>query len=119
WKMEGNDYKTANRTAPADPSPNNVCNPSCFNISFQAKTLNGWYGYYAVNNGVNSISGKTGGACGSVTQAGGPDGNTSNTYQVTLMTTPGNDPIAGAFIPFTPPGGGLSVRIGDDRVINY
>src|SRR5262249_19825516 len=61
----------------------------------------------------------TGGPAGSVTQSGGPNPNTANSYHVQLLTTPGSDPIAGGFIPYTPPLGGVAALVGDGPQNGY
>jgi hypothetical protein len=96
------------------------CNPSCSNIGFQNGTLSSWSAYWAVDaSSIAAINNAdiTGGACASVTQAAF-DGNT-NTYQVSLNTMGGVDPIAGPLIPVNPPLGGLSTLVGDGPVPGY
>ncbi|MGP8215100.1 MAG: PKD domain-containing protein [Bacteroidia bacterium] len=91
------------------------CNPACDNIGFENGNLSAWYAYYAENTSTTKVFKNTtpvGGACGAVTSAA-LDPNT-NTYQVTLMSGAGVDPIAGALIPVVcPTGGSYSCRIGD------
>lgn len=91
------------------------CNPPCDNIDLENGTLSGWSAYYATNTSNSkafSNSAPVGGACGAVTQAA-LDPNTG-TYQVSIMSGPGLDPIAGALIPVVcPTGGSYSCRIGD------
>lgn len=97
------------------PSTEGTCNPPCDNIGFENGTLSAWSAYYAENYSGNtgfSTSALTGGPCGAVTSSAF-DPNT-NTNQVTIMTGPGLDPVAGALIPVVcPTGGSFSCRIGD------
>lgn len=91
-----------------------ACNPACDNIDFSNGNLNGWYAYYRVNSSTPTgyvFSAPVGGACGPVT-ASAWDPNT-NTYQVSLTSGPGLDPIAGALIPVVCPGSNYSCMIGD------
>ncbi len=93
------------------------CNPACDNIDFSNGNLNGWYAYYRVNSSTPTgyvFSAPVGGACGPVTAAAW-DPNTS-TYQVSLTSGPGLDPIAGALIPVVCPGSSFSCRIGDGPI---
>jgi hypothetical protein len=97
------------------PKIQGACNPACTNINFQNGTLSSWDAFYGVASSTAAtptITGLTGGTCGSVTQAGGPFGNTGGTYMVSLLTTPGVDPITGSYIPTKPPLGGNSVMVG-------
>lgn len=92
-----------------------ACNPACDNIDFENGTLSGWSAYYATNTS-NSLafsnSAPVGGSCGAVTKSAFDP--VTNTNQVTLMSGPGLDPIAGALIPVVcPTGGSYSCRIGD------
>jgi gliding motility-associated-like protein len=91
------------------------CNPACDNIDFENASLSAWNAYYAVNTSSLTAFSNTapvGGACGAVTRSA-LDPNT-NTYQVTLTSGAGLDPVAGALIPVVcPTGGSHSCRIGD------
>ncbi len=104
------------------PTTQAACNPSCFNIGFTSGDLSGWSAYYGVDASTQAaiaINSKTGGVCGSVTQAAGPNPNTGGTYHVQLMPTAGTDPIAGALIPYTPPLGGKAVMVGDGSNVTF
>lgn len=94
-----------------------ACNPSCSNIGFQNGTLSFWDAYSAVHASTPSTlitNFVTGGPCGSVTQDA--FSQNTNTYHVSLMNTPGTDPIAGPLIPLTPPLGGIAARVGDGMI---
>ncbi len=119
FRIAEKDYPTSisEYTSRSQPSrPPLTCRTDCSNIGFESGTLSGWSAFYATNNSNTngfSTTGQTGGACGAVTAAAGPDPTTNNDYQVEIMTG-GNDPIAGAFLPrLCPTGGNYSVRIGD------
>ncbi|HWY98630.1 MAG TPA: hypothetical protein VNY36_06070, partial [Bacteroidia bacterium] len=92
-----------------------ACNPACDNIGFETGDLSAWSAYYAVNTSSTtafSTSTPTGGVCGAV-QRSAYDPNTF-TNQVSLMSGPGLDPVAGSLIPVVcPTGGSYSCRIGD------
>jgi len=70
--------------------PPQACVSPCYNTGFLDSTLDGWYGYYAENNstfnGPFNITGITGGFCGPVNEAGGPDPNTNGDYQIHITT---------------------------------
>ena len=98
--------------------PLTPCDSSgCGNIDFSNGTLSGWYAYYSSNTSVSTSSfgtygAITGGACGAVTKSAGPDAATGGSYQVTIMSGAGSDPIVP--IPVVSPyGSKYSARVGD------
>lgn len=98
------------------------CFSSCYNTNFEDGTLDGWYGYYAINNSSTSfnITGITGGYCGAVTQAGGPDPNTGNDYQIRITSGSTPDPFLQTYSTYSMPevspwGGVHSVLLGDSN----
>jgi len=99
----------------------NTCNTACYNVDCSNGTLNGWNAYYAINQSTSSAtatSALTGGAAGAVTRAA-QDPNTGNSYQVSLLTGNGVDPVCGTFIPVMPPLGNYSIRIGDSTQAGF
>src|SRR6185312_14603379 len=99
--------------------PDGVCNPSCDNIDFENGTLSGWNAYYGVNssNSSFSVTGITGGACGSVTKAALDPNPGINDYQV-VITSGGTDVVDPAISQVSPFGGKYSARVGDSTVPN-
>jgi len=100
------------------------CFSSCYNTDFEDGTLDGWYGYYAVNSspddtiGPFNITSITGGYCGHVVNAGGPDPNTSNDYQIRITSGGHQDPFLQTYSTYSmaevsPWGGQHSVMLGD------
>ena len=115
----------AEYTSQQTHKPATTCNPTCSDVGFESGTLQGWNAYYASNNSsttVMSYNNAVGGACGAVTKAAydvvtDPKYHQNPTYQVEVMSGPGNDPIAGPIIPLLAPGGGnYSCRLGDTSV---
>ncbi len=96
-------------------APSGTCNPGCDNIGFENGNLSAWSAYYAQNTSTTTTFANTtptGGACGSVTSSALDP--VTNTYQVSLMSGAGTDPVAGSLIPIVcPTGGSYSCRIGD------
>ncbi len=110
--------------------PDTVCNPACNNVDLSNGTLSGWYAYYGINSSDTLtrgtqygppqfyITGINGGACGSVTQAAGPDPGTGNDYQIKLMTGASTDALIPSIPVVSPYGGNYSVRLGDTTFPN-
>jgi gliding motility-associated-like protein len=97
------------------PSAPIACNPACDNIDFEGASLSGWSAFYATNTSTTAAftnSAPAGGPCGAVSKSAYDP--TTLTYQVSLTSGPGLDPVAGALIPIVcPTGGNYSCRIGD------
>ncbi len=103
------------------------CFSSCYNTNFGDGTLNGWYGYYAVNSspddnvGPFNITSITGGYCGPVTNAGGLDPNTGNDYQIRITSGATQDPFLQTYSTYSMSevspwaSGGHSVMLGDSN----
>ena len=90
----------------------------CTNIDFSNGTLSGWYAYYGSNSSEStssfeSVSGLTGGACGAVTKAAGPDVATGSTYQVVITSGTGTDALVPSITVVAPYAATYSARVGD------
>jgi len=103
------------------------CFTSCYNTNFADGTFDGWYGYYAVNSspdnntGPFNITSITGGYCGPVVKAGGPDPFTGHDYQLRVTSGATTDPFLNTYSHYTMPevspwaSGGHSVMMGDSN----
>ncbi len=98
------------------------CVAPCYNTGFEDGTLNGWYAFYAENEspaaGPFNIMNVTGGYCGPVAKAGGPDIYEGNDYQVRITAGAATDyflqQYASYSLPQVSPYGGIhSVMLGD------
>ncbi len=110
------------------PLPKDSCVAPCYNIGFEDGTLDGWYGYYAQNNsptnaayaGPYVINNVTGGYCGAVARAGGPDAFENNDYQIRVTSGLATDYVLKTFSTYSLPqvspfGGKHSVMLGDSN----
>jgi gliding motility-associated-like protein len=103
-------------------SPPVTCVTGCNNLDFENGSLSAWTACYAANTSTSSSFSSSTFTCfgplGAVTQSA-YDPSTSS-YQVSLTSGAGNDPIAGALIPLVAPGGGsYSCEVGDGTGTDY